>query len=195
MSSTRIRIFTTLSPLLHLVLLASMFTKMVVSQQTVTLHFNSQLLQINSVFQLDRVGEETNSSIQCLTSRTDCCDSTVTGSVGTGNWFLPSGDVLTSLTKTATGVDFYRDRNPGGIDLRRRNSATSPEGVYRCTIPKTGTSGSVDMVYIGLYLEGNGEYQKKRLCYLSRIPYQTLCREHLSILRYYFSILMANVYI
>lgn len=133
--------------------------KMAASQQTLSLQFDSTPLLNNSIFPLESIGEEISSSIQCLTTRPDCCDSDSTRSVGTGDWFAPSGDVLTSLTRSPVGVDFYRDRDPGGIDLRRRNNATSPEGVYRCQIPQTGTSGAVDVAFIGLYLEGNGKPQ------------------------------------
>ena len=72
-----------------------------------------------------------------------------------GNWYLPSGEVLTRESNTAPEVDFYRNRRSGGIDLLRRNNATLPEGVFRCEIPRS--SGALEMVYVGLYAEGNGE--------------------------------------
>ncbi len=157
MFSTRNGVFTSLS--LQLFILALLSIKMAMSQQILTLEFGSEMLQNNSIFELDRVGEDSSTSIQCLTSRTDCCDSTSsTGSVGTGNWYSPSGTTLTRLVGTPQGVDFYRERYLGGIDLRRRNNATSPEGIYRCQIPRVGPTGDADILYIGLYLEGNGMY-------------------------------------
>ena len=61
------------------------------------------------------------------------------------------------MFSTSEDVDLYRDREPGEVDLYRRNNATSPEGVYRCEIPVDNASQDVDVVYIGLYLEDNGK--------------------------------------
>lgn len=158
MTSARSMLPTTSSQLLQMLVVVTVLTKLVASQQDLTLMFDMDVLQNNSIFDLDMIGEEVSLSIQCLTSRDDCCDSISTRSVGTGNWFLPSGDVLTSLRNTPAGIDFYRDRNFGGIDLRRRNNATMPEGVYKCEIPRTGTTGDVDIAYIGIYQEGNGKF-------------------------------------
>lgn len=143
-------------PLQIFALLVLLCAEMAAPQQILTLQFNSTPLLNNSIFPLESIGEDIDSSIQCLTSRSDCCDSIATGTVGTGDWIDPSGNVLTSATRSSEGMDFYRDRDPGGIDLRRRNNATSPEGVFLCQIPQAGTSGMMDVAFIGIYLEGNG---------------------------------------
>lgn len=126
-------------------------------QQVLTLESNSQSVPSNALLLLTDIGEESSSLLRCLTNRSDCCDAISTGSTGIGNWVSPLGANLSSLADTPTDVDLYQDRRPRGVDLLRRNSATSPEGIYRCDIPSS--SNQTDMVYVGLYLEGNGEQE------------------------------------
>lgn len=129
----------------------------ITAQQSISLLINSsQVLSNNSLVSITDITNDLATSLQCLTSRTDCCDSMSSPShVGIGDWILPSGDVLTRESNTLVGVDFYRNRRLSGIELLRRNNATSPEGMYRCEIPSS--SGDMDVVYIGIYVEGNGK--------------------------------------
>ena len=55
----------------------------------------------------------------------------------------------------SVAVDFYQERRNGSIIFFRWNNVTSPEGLFYCKIPLT--SGEEEHVYVGLYLEGNGE--------------------------------------
>ena len=127
------------------------------SQQMLSLEYNSQTIPNHSLLLLADIGESLDRGVRCLTNRTDCCDSITTGSSGVGDWVFPSGTPLNSMFSTSEDVDLYRDREPGEVDLYRRNNATSPEGVYRCEIPVDNASQDVDVVYIGLYLEDNGK--------------------------------------
>ena len=124
--------------------------------QSLSLEYNSQPLPDHSLLLLTNIGEETATSLRCLTSRADCC---LPGSAGSesSEWIFPSGSLVDNATSTTLGVDLYRDRVAGGIDLFRRNNATSPEGLYRCEIPANAAAQEPDVVYVGLYLEGNGE--------------------------------------
>ena len=142
-----------LLPLLSAFLLA---TYSVVEGQRISLHFNSQIIPNNSVLLLRDIGEDASSSLQCHTTRMDCCDSVSTGvEDGVGEWRLPNGSALRSLNNTPNEVDFYQKRKTRSVNLYRRNNATSPEGLFSCAIPnQSGTT--VDIIYIGLYVEGNG---------------------------------------
>ena len=46
-----------------------------------------------------------------------------------GNWYFPDGARL-----WFTSVNIYQNREPQRVDLRRRNDANSPVGIYRCDI-------------------------------------------------------------
>lgn len=73
------------------------------------------------------------------------------------NWIAPAGIPLENLTDTPADVEFYRSRVTGGIDLFRRSASGAPEGLYQCAIAANSSTQSVDTVYLGLYLQGNGE--------------------------------------
>lgn len=137
-------------------------------QQSLSLEQNSQPLPDHSILLLTAVGEDAATAVRCLTSRTDCC---ATGTAGSedSNWISPSGVPLENLTSTPVGVQFYRSRVSGGIDLFRRNGSGAPEGVYRCEIvANSSTTLSVNVLHIGLYLEGNGELQ---VCHIQHVQW------------------------
>jgi len=69
-----------------------------------------------------------------------------------GDWVFPDGVQLED-SNTSTS-DVYQNRVEMGIELLRRNGTTLPEGLYRCEIP---SAVGRDVIYVGLYLEGNGE--------------------------------------
>lgn len=125
--------------------------------QSLSLEHNSQPLSNHFLLVQSNVGEDTASSVRCLTSRTDCC---LPGSAGSDSsmWISPSNVPLEGLSSTAASVEFYRSRVMGGIDLFRRNASDAPrEGLYHCEIAANSSTMMTDTVYIGLYLQGNGE--------------------------------------
>lgn len=144
------------SAVIAMVLLVLLLLSPVSTQQTLSLEHNSQGISNHSLLILTDIGEDLAMGVRCLTTRTDCCDTLTTGSSGIGDWLFPSDTPLKSLGSTAEGVDLYRDREFGEVVLYRRNNATSPQGVYRCEIPVDSTSQDIDVVYIGLYSESNG---------------------------------------
>ena len=68
-------------------------------------------------------------ALQCFTTRDDCCGNP---SNRMGEWYYPNMMLIPSF---GAGEDFYRDRGSQVVRLNRRNSALSPTGKYRCTIP------------------------------------------------------------
>ena len=94
-------------------------------------------------------------SVQCHTDQSTCC--TNTDGPHRGDWYFHDG---TRLPFFSHG-DIYEDRNAQRVDLRRRNNANSPVGIYRCDIPTEAvhdyTNISVrDTVYVGLYTASGG---------------------------------------
>ena len=63
-----------------------------------------------------------------------------------GQWYLPDGQLVTG----GDDVDIYQRNRSRVVDLRRRNDATSPTGIYRCEIPTIAVSEG-ESVYVGLY--------------------------------------------
>ena len=106
---------------------------------------------------LGLVGSDGSGSdgVKCHTDLGTCC--TGSQSFHRGDWFSPDGTRL----PFSGGGDIFEDRGAQRIDLRRRNNANSPVGIYRCDIPTNavhdGTDISVrDTVYVGLYTASGG---------------------------------------
>ena len=96
-------------------------------------------------------------SVECHTDLFTCC----TGSQGDhrGDWYFPNGSVPSD---SDAGGDIYKRRGVVRVDLRRRNNATSPSGIYRCEIETVAVNdNNVDTitgetVYVGLYPPNEG---------------------------------------
>ncbi|CAI8029951.1 hypothetical protein GBAR_LOCUS16998, partial [Geodia barretti] len=59
------------------------------------------------------------------------------------------------------GVDIYEHRVSQRVDIRHRNNANSPTGIYRCDIPTNDVNDDDDIsvrdtVYVGLYTDSGG---------------------------------------
>ena len=141
------------------------------SQQTFPyVSFNGQTLANHSYVDLSLVGDDDSSSdsVQCHTDLITCC----TGTQGShrGDWYFPDGD---RLQFSNGNYDIYEQRVARRVDLRRRNSATSPVGIYRCEIPTNEVHDDTDIsvratVYVGLYINSGG---KLKLCSLLGYSY------------------------
>ena len=105
--------------------------------------------------------------VQCITDLESCCNSTQ-GS-HRGDWCFPDG---TRLPFATPNIDTYEARNAQRVDIRRRNGANSPTGIYRCDIPTNDvhdTDISVrDTVYVGLYTGSGGIFSAYCQLYVRR---------------------------
>ena len=126
--------------------------------------FMGQTLANNSYVDLSKVGEDGSgsNSVQCVTDLGKCCSDTQGGY--RGDWYFPDG---TTKLPFPGGGDIFESREAQRVDLRRRNSATLPTGIYRCDIPTNAvhdddnTEHSVrDTVYVGLYSRDGGNTYK-----------------------------------
>ena len=93
-------------------------------------------------------------SVQCHTDLSTCCS----GGQGIhrGDWYFPNRGQLPLPTPTV-GIEEARDARQ--VDLRRKNNANSPSGIYRCGIPTDAVHDETDIsvretVYVGLYAIG-----------------------------------------
>ena len=115
--------------------------------------FNGQTLANHSYVDLSLVGDDTSGSdsVQCHTDLSTCCSGTQGGH--RGDWYFPNEDRL----PFAGNDDIYEARAAQRVDLRRRNSATSPVGIYRCDIQTTDHISVRTTVYVGLYTGSGGK--------------------------------------
>ena len=129
------------------------------SQQTFPyVSFMGQTLVNHSYVDLSLVGHNSSGSdsVQCHTDLSTCCSSDQ-GS-HRGDWYFPDG------TRLQFNGDILERRVAQSVDLRHRNSATSPVGIYRCDIQTNAVHddryNSVrdsETVYVGLYTTSGGK--------------------------------------
>ena len=105
---------------------------------------------------LVRDAADGSDSVQCHTDLNTCC-SGVQGS-DRGDWYFPSGDRLLFVTSPG---DIYESRQSQRVDLRRRNNADMPSGIYRCNIETNAVNSddsedttTRETVYAGIYATG-----------------------------------------
>ena len=119
---------------------------------------------------LSQVGNDGSGSdsVQCITDLSTCCSGTQ--GVHRGDWYFPDG------TRLPFSGDIIEDRDAQRIDLRRRNNANSPVGIYRCDIATNAVHDDTDIsvrdtVYVGLYTASGGNYNccHIAIAYLSKL--------------------------
>ena len=130
------------------------------SQTAPYVSFSGQTLANNFYVDISEVGDDGSGSdsVQCITDLSTCC----TRDQGShrGDWYFPDG---TRLPFNTPDVDTYEQRGAQRVDIRRRNNANSPTGIYRCDIPTNAvhndTDTSVrDTVYVGVYTASGGKH-------------------------------------
>ena len=118
---------------IYLLMLMICWSVVEVNSQTVPyVSFMGQTLANHSYVDLSLVGYDSrgSDSVQCHTDLDTCCS----GRQGNhrGDWYFPNGD---RLPFSKDNGDIFEHRVAQRVYLSRRNSATSPVGIYRCDIP------------------------------------------------------------
>ena len=93
--------------------------------------------------------------VRCHTDLGSCCGSDQGDH--RGDWYFPDGGRLENFS--SHGGDIDRTRGNMRVNLRRRNDAMGPSGIYRCDIPTVAVHDDDDLsvrasVYVGLYASG-----------------------------------------
>ena len=122
-----------------------------------TLASTGDSFPINGAIDINRIGEgypgvsiTEEGALLCNTDDSTCCSGVLNpNGGGRGEWYLPGE--TGAIPSPSGGGNFYRTRALMVLRLNRRNSVTTPTGVYRCEIPTT--SGLVDK-HIGVYDTG-----------------------------------------
>ena len=143
-------------PLLLLCLLWSLVE--VHSQTAPYVSFMGETLPNHAYVNLSLVGDDYsgNDSVQCHTDLATCC--TAMQGQHRGDWNAPDSEMR--LPFTVSGYQYVGElRGPQKVDLRRRNNADMPSGIYRCHIATNAVHDDSDhsvreSVYVGLYATG-----------------------------------------
>ena len=139
-----------------LFLLGLLCWPLVNSQSFPYVSFMGQTLANHSYVDLSLVGDDSSGSdsVQCITDLETCCSHSQ--GPHRGDWYFPDG---TTRLPFPGGGDIFEARGPQRVELRRKNNANSPVGIYRCDIPtvavhdRTGYNSVRDTVYVGLYTD------------------------------------------
>ena len=129
------------------------------SQSAPYVSFMGQTLANHSYVNLDLVGSSSSDSVRCRTDLETCCSGAQGGH--RGDWYFPGSTDRLPFSNDVG--DIYETRGDQRVDLRRRNSATSPVGIYRCEIQTDAVHDDTDTsvrdfpVYMGLYTGSEGE--------------------------------------
>ena len=122
--------------------------------------FLGQTLTNHSCVDLSLVGQNISGSdsVQCHTDLVTCCSSAQ--GIYRGDWYFPGS--TKRLPFRSQAGDIYEVRTAQRVDLRRRNNATSPVGVYRCEIPTNAVHDATNTsvratVYVRLYTCSGGK--------------------------------------
>ena len=133
-------------------LLCLLLWSLVDSQTVPYVSFRGETLLNHGYVDLSLVGDpETSTSsgdaVQCHTDIQACCSS-AEGGISSGDWYFPDGERVPFASDAA--ADIHMQRTVQRVELRRRNDALSPSGIYRCRI-ETNTDTSVrETVYVGI---------------------------------------------
>ena len=117
--------------------------------------FQGHTLANHSYVNLSLVGGDTSGSdsVQCITDLMTCCSSAQ--GPHRGDWYFPDGTQL-----PFSGV-IRENRDAQSVSLCC-DTMSGINGIYRCDVPTTavrdGTNTTRDTVYVGLYLNGEGEH-------------------------------------
>ena len=119
--------------------------------------FRGETLPNHSYVDRTAVGTNTGdpgNTVRCHTDLNTCC--TIPQGPHRGDWYFPADGAR--LPFPGQG-DIHEAREDQRVDIRRRNNANLPSGIYRCDIPTIAVYHETDIslretVYVGLYATG-----------------------------------------
>ena len=127
------------------------------SQSAPYVSFGGEALLNHSYVNLNFVGnaDDGSDNVQCRTDLETCCAISIPGNLP-GDWYFPEGNRV--IFESGDG-DIYQRREAQRVDLRSRNNAASPSGIYLCVIPTVAVHDNTDTdvretVYVGIYSSG-----------------------------------------
>ena len=142
-----------------LLLLCLLWSLVEVHSQTAPyVSFMGETLPNHAYVNLSLVGNDGSGSdsVRCHTDLVTCC----TGTQGDhrGDWSAPGSEMRLTFYSVAS-ADIFEVRGTQRVDLRRRNNADMPSGIYRCYIATDAVRDDNDpsvreSVYVGLYASG-----------------------------------------
>ena len=123
--------------------------------------FMGETLPNHAYVNLSLVGSSGSDSVQCHTDLGTCCNSPQ--GVHRGDWIAPDSDSRLPFITDAS-ADIYEVRGAQRVDLRCRNNADMPSGIYHCRIATSAVHDDNDIsvresVYVGLYASGGKQYK------------------------------------
>ena len=119
--------------------------------------FMGENLPNHSYVDLTLVGTDPGNNMRCITDLGTCCRGA--DGVHRGDWYFPDGD---KVPLASPELDIVVRHVAQQVNLRRRNNAMGPSGIYRCDIPTDAIHDDNDLsvretVYVGLYASGGNE--------------------------------------
>ena len=99
----------------------------------VYIQFMGVNLSNNSDIAITDIGEG-ESSVLCITDKSNCCRST-DGGAAAGHWYFPNNGSTVGIEGNGHGGSFYRDRLKRKVRLHRRHDAMMPTGLFCCVVP------------------------------------------------------------
>ena len=138
------------------VLLCLFWSLVEVHSQTVPyVSFMGETLPNHAYVDLSLVGNDDSGSdsVQCHTDLSTCCSDTQ--GEHHGDWIPPDSEDRLPLLSDAS-AEVYEVHGAQRVDLRRRNKADMPSGIYRCDIAvhNGNETSETESVYVGLYTHG-----------------------------------------
>ena len=121
--------------------------------------FMGETLPNHTYVNLSLVGNDGSGSdsVQCHTDLDSCCTSMQ--GAHRGDWYPPDSELTLPLLHQQG--DIYEVHGSQRVDLRRRNNADMPSGIYRCRIATNAVHdddlAARELVYVGLYATGGNQ--------------------------------------
>ena len=107
---------------------------------TVGIFFGGSNVINHGIVALDQIRNTPSTALLCVTPASDCCTDP-----GSGDWFGPSGAVITNSTSLS---DMYQVKGSSYVDLRRNSGGV--EGIYRCDI-RLSSDAALSSFFVGVY--------------------------------------------